>query len=173
MARLLLFILFTLSIVSCSEVNSANSHQEPLTEKENEKTIPIEPIEPIEVVAMLDSEIKWAEDSISNFKFIGKDLCGQDRAEGPNRFLSIDTLRKYGRHKPYYLQKSEIHDSIIMSFSMIGDCCLSPSKRIRINTDSLWVIPRLSGNEPCDCTCDYFFEYRFPKSAYESYWIGM
>jgi len=170
MARLLLFILITLSIVSCSEAISEKSPQEPTVEKENEKEIPIEPIE---LIAVLDSELEWAEDSINNFKFIGKDLCGHDRAEGPNRFLSIDTLRKYGRHKPYYYQKNEINDSIILSFRIIEDCCYLPEKRIRINNDSLWIIPRLAGDGPCDCTCDYSFEYRFPKSIYGDYWIGM
>lgn len=108
-----------------------------------------------------------------DYAFKGKELCGHHLPSGPTRFLSMDTVNKYGTRKQYHFEKEQKNDSIYISFKMNDDCCLTATGRLDVKNDSVFISGGLSGNMPCDCVCDYGFYFSLPHSKYSDKWIGM
>lgn len=136
--------------------------------EEDQQESPDSDIDEVTANPNINHETVHINDTIDACTFIGQDLCGQQHGP-PTRFLSMDTLEKYGPGHPYHIEKTIVSDSIHFSYEIISDCCYLPAAAIQLKNDSLIVFPRFQGSEPCDCSCDYSFQYRFPLSGFEKY----
>lgn len=94
------------------------------------------------------------------YTFLGKNLCEDDIEI---RLLDRDSLIRFGREKTYAKKIIVLDDSIAVNFKVITSCCLTPSDSLTIKNDSIIIQQKFSGRNPCDCFCDYEFNYKISK----------
>lgn len=131
-----IFILISVVIFSCSSQN----------EEKKTTTIPDH------------SEIK---DTL-NYAFYGRDLC----SSSGGHLLNTDTMLLYGRNVPYHVEMVDTNGKTWVKFEAIFDCCLEPYGSVKIVNDTAVLDWGVSGKGPCDCWCDYEFNYLLPKDSY-------
>jgi hypothetical protein len=74
-------------------------------------------------------------------------------------FLDPAKKAKYGRD-PYNLKSSIFHDTALLSFEFISDCCRQFSGDSKVENDTVTLYYFNIGRNVCDCYCDYRMTYR-------------
>jgi hypothetical protein len=129
----------------------------------------------------VDLEMKKMEGDIENekrnfkinlqkktYNFVCYDKCDDSQ---PETLFNPDDLKKYGRRKLYKISKSVVNDSLIIRFSFIDDCCLEYIGDVDKKGDTLKLAFKNIRYLPCDCYCDYNYQYSLPISKYQSRFI--
>ncbi|MGX7668853.1 hypothetical protein [Flavobacterium pedocola] len=101
------------------------------------------------------------KEKTKEYKFFGKDLCN-DKNGIPIKFLSEDSISKFGIRKVYGKNIISQNDTIKITFRTISDCCLIPKEEILFSEDSIKINNSFTGKKPCDSYCEYEFEYKIP-----------
>jgi hypothetical protein len=97
------------------------------------------------------------------YSVVGLPLC--DDSKG--KFLDDAKLEKYGYYTPYDVQKTEMADSLKVTFDFIANCCLNFTGDINSKGDTLsltYFIKEGNGGA-CDCSCDYRMIYVVKKQT--------
>jgi hypothetical protein len=96
------------------------------------------------------------------YTFQAKELCSDEN--GLIRYLELDTMQRYGTNRPFQVKRILTQDSLLISFKVIQDCCLTPKPEVHFSDFEVSVGFQFD-SASCDCVCDYLFQYGFSLAS--------
>lgn len=86
---------------------------------------------------------------------------------GGSKMSISETEKRYGTYRVFNISQKSTQDSIIIKFSFIASCCLEYVGDVIKKADTLKLIYRNISHSPCDCNCDYNYQFSLPKKQYK------
>lgn len=100
-----------------------------------------------------------------SFEFFCYDKCEDGVGVNPKEIM------KFGKRKPFDIERRKSTDTLSIKFKFISDCCLEYIGDVEKVNDTLKLSYKNISYTPCDCYCYYYYMFDLPTKKYNSKYI--